>query len=204
MATTSVQNIKYQQPTRQTMMSGQRHNPTSGPMQLGSIISMLYRHPYSLESRSFFSISGKEFLDFRESRLATAQKQAYCERDNCHLLLRTCYQLIACLLHRGCGPHTRRTDATKQRTVAYQGGRGQRWQIYLPPGADNHCYATASAQQCKCGRFSLPLYRKKKDHCSQSCVRAHVNVPTARDGNVWQIKLTHVISVYCHRISLDQ
>ena len=31
------------------------------------------------------------------------------------------------LLHGGCGPHTRRTDddATKQRTVAYQSGRGR-------------------------------------------------------------------------------
>jgi len=78
----------------------------------------------SLESRdrSFFSIPGNEFLDFRESRIetdATARQQ----RDNCHRSLRACYQLSVnrLLLHGGCGPHTRRTDADAaiQRAVAY-------------------------------------------------------------------------------------
>jgi len=41
----------------------------------------------SLESRSFFSITGKEFLDFRESTLATVRQQAYCEQDSCYLSL---------------------------------------------------------------------------------------------------------------------
>ena len=48
-------------------------------------------------------------------------------------------------------------DAAKQRTVAYLSGRGQQGQMFLPPGADNPTYATASARQCKCGRFSLHL-----------------------------------------------
>jgi len=39
---------------------------------------------------------------------------------------RTCYQLIACLLHSGRGPHTRCTNAAKQRTLAYLSGREQR------------------------------------------------------------------------------
>jgi len=47
------------------------------------------------ESQSFFSIPRKEFLDFREPRLVTAQQQAYCEWDNCHLSFRACYQSIA-------------------------------------------------------------------------------------------------------------
>ena len=81
---------------------------------------------------------------------------------NCHLSLCTCYQLITCLLHRGHGPHTRRTDATKQRTVAYLSGRGQWQQMLLPPGADNCSYATASARQCKCSPFSLPLWETRK------------------------------------------
>jgi len=52
---------------------------------------------------------------------------------NCHLSLHTCYQSIACLLHRGCGPHTRCTDTAKQKTVAYLSGRGrQRRQMFLP------------------------------------------------------------------------
>ena len=98
----------------------------------------------------FFLIPGREFLNFREWRLATARQQAYCERDNCHLS-------ITCLLHQGRGPHTRRKDAAKQRTVAYLSGRGQLGRCFFPPGADNPSYATASARQCTCGCFSLPL-----------------------------------------------
>jgi len=78
--------------------------------------------------------------------------------------LRACYQLIGCLLHHGRGPHTRRTDAMKQRTVAYLSERGQ---MFLQPGTDNPSYATASARQCKCAPFSVCLYiRNKKDHSS--------------------------------------
>jgi len=33
--------------------------------------------------------------------------------------------------------------------------------MFLPPGADNPSYATASVRQCKCGRFSL-LYREQE------------------------------------------
>jgi len=64
--------------------------------------------------------------------------------------LRTCYQLIGCLLHHDRGPHTRRTDAMKQRTVAYLSERGQ---MFLQLGTDNPSYATASARQCKCAPF---------------------------------------------------
>jgi len=32
-----------------------------------------------------------------------------------------------------------------------------REQMFMPPSADNHSYATESAGQCKNGRFSLPL-----------------------------------------------
>ena len=51
---------------------------------------------------------------------------------NCQLSFHTCYQSIACLLHRGCGPHTRCTDTAKQKTVAYLSGRGQRRQMFQP------------------------------------------------------------------------
>jgi len=111
------------------------------------------------ESWFFLSIPGKEFSDFRESRLATARQQAYCERDNCYLSLHACYQSIACLLHRGRGPHSRCTDAAKQRTLAYLSGMGQ--QMFLPPG-------TTSTRQCKCGRF-------KKDHWD-----------VGQSGHVWR------------------
>ena len=51
---------------------------------------------------------------------------------NCQLSLHTCYQSIACLLHHGCGPHTRCMDTAKQKTVAYLSGRGQRRQMFQP------------------------------------------------------------------------
>jgi len=93
-------------------------------MQLG----MLTR----LEGLDFFSILGKEFLDFRESD-ATARHQAYCERVTGRSALDISVDRL--LLHDGHGPHTRRTDADvgKQRTVAYLSGRGQREQMFLPP-----------------------------------------------------------------------
>ena len=43
--------------------------------------------------------------------------------------------MLACLLHRSRGPYTRRTNAAKQRTVAYTSGRGQRRQMFLLLGA---------------------------------------------------------------------
>ena len=76
--------------------------------------------------------------------------------------LSACYQSIAYLLHRSHGPHARCTDSAKQRTVAYLSGRGQWGQMFLLQRTDNPSYSTASAWQCKCGRFSLPLYRKQE------------------------------------------
>jgi len=62
----------------------------------------MLRRLKSLESQSLFSIPGKEFFDFGESRLATALSIV---SGTILLLLCTCYQSIACLLHHGCGPH---------------------------------------------------------------------------------------------------
>jgi len=45
---------------------------------------------------------GNKFFDFGESRLATALSIV---SGTILLLLCTCYQSIACLLHHGCGPH---------------------------------------------------------------------------------------------------
>ena len=45
--------------------------------------------------------------------------------------------------------------------------------MFLPPWADNHSYTTASARQCKYGRFSLTLYRKQE----RSLFRAHTHRP---------------------------
>jgi len=53
--------------------------------------------------------------------------------------------------------------------------KGQ-WQMFLPPGADNPSYATASARQCKCGRFiSASVGNERLLRC-QLIVRPH---PTA-------------------------
>ena len=96
-------------------------------MQLG----MLTR----LEGLDFFSILGKEFLDFRDflETDATARHQAYWERVTGRSALDISVNRL--LLHDGPGPHTRRTDADvgKQRTVAYLSGRGQREHMFLPP-----------------------------------------------------------------------
>jgi len=51
---------------------------------------------------------------------------------------------------------------TPQNTVVYVSGRGQRGQMFLPPGADNPSYTTALARQCKCSCFSLPLWETRK------------------------------------------
>ena len=48
--------------------------------------------------------------------------------------------------------------------------------MFLPPGADNPSYTTASARQCKCGRFSLPPYETRKS-TEMSATR-----PAASDG----------------------
>jgi len=70
--------------------------------------------------------------------------------------------VIPCLLDHGHGPDTRCTDTAKQRTaLAYLSGRGQRELMFLPPGADNPTYTTASVRQCKWGSFSL-LYREQE------------------------------------------
>jgi len=98
--------------------------------------------------------------------------------------LRACYQLIACLLHRSHRPHTSLyawTDAAKQRTMVYLSGRGQRGQMFLPPGTDNPSYATVSSLQCKCGHFSLPLYRKQERSLFTATLEQRSNVPTAHD-----------------------
>ena len=39
--------------------------------------------------------------------------------------------------------------------------------MFLPPWADNHSYATASAQHYKCGHLVCLYIGNKKDHCSQ-------------------------------------
>ena len=112
----------------------------------------------SLECQSFLSILGKEFLDLRESRLATARQHAYCELDNCHLSLNACYQSIACLLHCGRGPHTRRMDAEKQRTVAYLSGGGRCFchQVLITLVTPLHRPRSANAAASVC------LYRKQE------------------------------------------
>jgi len=51
----------------------------------------------------------------------------------------------------------------------------------LPPDADNPSYTTASAQECKCGHYSLPLYRKQEKSLFTAALEQTSNVSTARD-----------------------
>jgi len=76
-----------------------------------------------LESLNFFcSIPGKEFIDFRESRLATTWQHAYCARDNCHLSLSL---LSVDRLFTSPRPWPAYQTHGRRETVAYLSGMGQ-------------------------------------------------------------------------------
>ena len=115
----------------------------------------------TLESRVsiFFLDPGKGISQL----LRIARKQGLLWVNNCHLLLRACYQWITCLLHCSCGLHTRCTDAPKQKdsgiSVAYLSGRGERRQMFLPPGADDPSYARPSSAHEAASVF---LYRERE------------------------------------------
>ena len=87
---------------------------------------------------------------------------------------------LICFTAAGHGPHTRRTDAAKQRTVAYLSGRGHWGQMFLLWVLITS-YTTPSARQCKCGRFSLPPYSKQERSLFTAALEQTSDVPTARD-----------------------
>jgi len=116
------------------------------------------------------------------------------------------------LLHGGRGPHTRRTgdDAAKQRTVAYQSGRGQREQmlcrrelitIVTPlsrPGS-----AKTAASVCL-----YSVYRKQERSLFTAALEQTSNVPTAivrprPMAGLWSpIPSIRLASASLHRVAL--
>ena len=136
----------------------------------------------SLQSRSFFSIPGKEYLDFWESRLVTRDvKTVYFSEPVTGLPKPVFYRLpvterpivngiivtgrsalaISRSLVASRRPwpayqtHWRRRSETKDSGICkWQGAAGA---DVSAAGRWYPTYATASARQCKCGRFSLPL-----------------------------------------------
>ena len=104
------------------------------------------------------------FSRSREKNFSTSKNQDKRPSDNR-------LSIDRCLLHCSRGPHTRRTDALPL------SGRGM-GQMFLMPGADDPSYATASAWQCKCGRFSLPLNRKHKRSLFTAALEQMSNVPS--------------------------
>ena len=85
-----------------------------------TLLGMLTR----LESLALFSQS-------RERNFSTFENQDYRPPDSTPIVSgiivnssSVLVSVIAYLLHRGRGPHTRHMDAAKQRTLAYLSGRG--------------------------------------------------------------------------------
>ena len=133
----------------------------------------------SLESQFFFSIPGKEFLDFRESRLTRPSDN----RPIVSGIIVTGRSALAIsrslVASRRPWPayqtHGRRRRETKDSGVS--SGRRQREQMFLPPWADNHSYATESARQCKYCQLSLQQERSQ----FTAALEQTSNVPTTRN-----------------------
>jgi len=70
------------------------------------------------------------------NRFFTGYRKAYCERDNCHRLLRACYQSITCCFTAAvaCIPDARTPS---------QRNKGQ-WRMKAVGGRGNRCYAAVS------------------------------------------------------------
>ena len=131
-------------------------------------------------TRLFFLITGKEFLDFRESRLTRPPDNRPIVSGiivTGHSAAQRLLSVDCLLLHGGRGPHTRRTDAdaAKQRTVAYQSGRGR----------GNRCFcrrelitivtplSRSSSAKRPLQSASTVYIGNKKDHCSQPRYSRH-------------------------------
>jgi len=74
----------------------------------------------------------------------------------------------------------RRRETKDGGVLAYLSGTGQRRQMFLPWVLITS-YTTASARQCKCGRFSLPPYSKQERPLFTAALEQTSNVPTTRD-----------------------
>jgi len=112
----------------------------------------------SLQSRSFFSIPGLpriETSDCPKIGPVVSGIIATCRSALASNPLLVCFTVAVARIPDEWTPRNK----GQWRILS---GWGQQGQMVLLPGADNPSYSTASAWQCKCGRFSLPLYRKRK------------------------------------------
>ena len=148
-----------------------------------------------LESLNFFcSIPGKEFIDFRESRLATTWQHAYCARDNCHLSLQLAISRL--LVHFAaavaCIPDTwtpRNSGVSKWYGTAYQTrfGRATTGYVDRPQAA----MSTSSGTDWRAGRrspppFAPPLAIQLRSRRSKVCTRAKSRVSI----KTWELRLS--------------
>jgi len=130
------------------------------------------------ESQFFCSIPGKEFIDFRESRLATTWQHAYCERDNCHLTLQLAISrsLVHFAAAVACIPDTwtpRNSGVSKWYGTAYQTrfGRATTGYVDRPQAA----MSTSSGTDWRAGQRSPPPpsrlhWRSNSDHAGKRYV----------------------------------
>ena len=145
-----------------------------------------------LESLNFFcSIPGKEFIDFRESRLATTWQHAYCERDNCHLSLQLAISrsLVHFAAAVACIPDTwtpRNSGVSKWYGTAYQTrfGRATTGYVDRPQAA----MSTSSGTDWRAGRRSPPPpsrlhWRSNSDHAGKRYVLRRNRESRSRPGN---------------------
>ena len=70
------------------------------------------------------------------NRFFTGYRKAYCERDNCHRLLRACYQSITCCF-------TAAVAHIPDARTPSQRNKGE-WRIKAVGGRGNRCYAAVS------------------------------------------------------------
>ena len=133
----------------------------------------------------FFLIPGKEFLDYRESRLTRLPDNRPIVSGILSPVAQRLLSVDRLLLY-GCrGPHTRHADAdaAKQRTVAYQSGRGRGNRCFCRcelitivtplswPGS-----AKTADSVCLCS-----VYRKQERSLFTAALEQTSNVPTARN-----------------------
>ena len=131
----------------------------------------------------FFLILGKEFLDYRESRLTRPPDNRPIVSGILSPVAQRLLSVDRLLLY-GCrGPHTRHADAdaAKQRTVAYQSGRGRGNRCFCRcelitivaplswPGS-----AKTAASVCLCS-----VYRKQERSLFTAALEQTSNVSTA-------------------------
>jgi len=143
----------------------------------------------------FFSIPGKEFLDFRELRVTCRQTIGLLWAGLLSPVAPSLLSVNRLLLHGGHGPHTRCMDAdtAKQRTVAYLSGKGRGNRCF---GRHGLIAIVTSLSRTGSARTAASIclysvYRKQERSLFTDALEQTSNVPTTHNvsrssGRVWR------------------